>query len=200
MLVDLTTPRGEELLQNPQKQPWDVYPRPQMRRNNYVNLNGHWQFAHSVEPALPEAYSQTIRVPFCPESRLSGINAHYPEGEYLFYRREFNRPEGQRVLLHIGAADQIADIYVNQKQLFRHVGGYEAFCVDITDALKERNTLVIRCQDDLRDKTQPYGKQVMKRGGMWYTPVSGIWQTVWLEGVPQSHIQRLNIVQILSFE
>ena len=193
MLVDLTTPRGEELLQNPQKQPWDVYPRPQMRRNNYVNLNGHWQFAHSAEPALPEAYSQTIRVPFCPESRLSGINAHYPEGEYLFYCREFSRPEGQRVLLHIGAADQIADIYVNQKQLFHHVGGYEAFCVDITDALEERNTLVVRCQDDLRDKTQPYGKQVMKRGGMWYTPVSGIWQTVWLECVPQNYIQRLNI-------
>ena len=205
MLVDLITPRGEELRQDLQRIPWDVYPRPQMRRNNYVNLNGCWLFRTSTspevpatvpDPELPKYYSKGIRVPFCPESQLSDIKEHFSEGEYLFYYRQFDCPEcaeGCRVLLHIGAADQIADIYVNQKHLFRHIGGYEAFTVDITDALLVRNELVIRCQDDLRDKTQPYGKQVMKRGGMWYTPVSGIWQTVWLECVPQNHIQKLHM-------
>ena len=105
-------------------------------------------------------------------------------------------PEGfckGRVLLHIGAADQIAKIYVNQKLLAQHDGGYEAFSVDITDALQEENELRICCRDDLRNQSFPYGKQTLKRGGMWYTPVSGIWQTVWLESVPKKYIQKLNI-------
>ena len=128
-----------------------------------------------------------ITVPFCPESRLSGIGRHFEEGAPLWYRRRFLLPEGfrrERVLLHIGAADQIAEVFVNGQHLCRHEGGYASFCVDITEALAEENELVIRCTDDLHDQAFPYGKQVMNRGGMWYTPVSGIWQTVWLESVP----------------
>lgn len=191
MPIQLTTARGEALTGTP----WDVYPRPQMRRGSFLNLNGQWEF-EVTEQELPRHYSRVIRVPFCPESRLSGIGEHFPEGSALCYRRIFALPEGfhrNRVLLHVGAADQVADIYVNQKHLCHHEGGYESFSADITDALQAHNELVIRVTDDLRDTTRPYGKQTRKRGGMWYTPVSGIWQTVWLESVPEHYIQKLHI-------
>ena len=186
----LTTPRGETLSGTP----WQVYPRPQMRRDSYINLNGEWDFA--VSSGKPETFDMRITVPFCPESRLSGIGRHFEEGAPLWNRRRFLLPEGfrrKRVLLHIGAADQIAEVFVNGQYLCRHEGGYASFCVDITEALAEENELVIRCTDDLHDQAFPYGKQVMNRGGMWYTPVSGIWQTVWLESVPDIYIENLNI-------
>ena len=192
MLHDLYTLRGEALSGTP----WEVYPRPQMRRESYVNLNGDWDFEISQAPALPETYSETIRVPFCPESLLSGLKLTVAPGSYLFYRRtvslprEFNRG---RVLLHIGAADQIAQVWVNGVLAGSHVGGYNSFTVDITEHWRDENELVIACFDDLQDKTLPYGKQCLKRGGMWYTPVSGIWQTVWLESVPRDYIRSLKI-------
>ena len=191
MLVDLLTPQGEQLLASNEK-PWDIYPRPQMRRDSFLNLNGNWDFLVNYER------QGQIRVPFCPESKLSGFGKHYEEGSLLQYCRSFTLPEGfrrGRVLLHIGAADQRADVFLNGKPVGSHRGGYEAFCVDITDALAENNQLSICCVDDLEDQTYPYGKQVLpsKRGGMWYTPVSGIWQTVWLESVPENYIRKLNI-------
>ena len=189
MLQKLTTHRGEALTTTP----WTVYPRPQMKRDSYVNLNGIWDFSGED----PDRFT-TITVPFCPESALSGVEEHYAEGSILTYRRRFALPEGfnrGRVLLHIGAADQHAMVYVNQKLLGQHDGGYEAFSFDITDVLQQENELKILCWDDLNDPKQPYGKQVLpaKRGGMWYTPVSGIWQTVWLECVPETYIRKLNI-------
>ena len=190
MLQTLTTPRGETLSGTP----WQIYPRPQMRRDSYINLNGEWDFA--VSSGKPETFDMRILVPFCPESRLSGIGRHFEEGAPLWYRRRFLLPEGfrrKRVLLHIGAADQIAEVFVNGQHLCRHEGGYAFFCVDITEALAEENELVIRCTDDLHDQAFPYGKQVTNRGGMWYTPVSGIWQTVWLESVSDIYIEKLNI-------
>ena len=195
MPIDLMTPWGEEL-KNSGETPWQVYPRPQLVRESYVNLNGEWDFCVRPETAFPGEYDHKILVPFCPESQLSGLQFHPEDGKYLFYRRSFTLPEGfnrGRVLLHFGAVDQKADIYVNQKHLCHHLGGYESFSVDITDALQEENELIVRAVDDLRDKSQPYGKQTLKRGGMWYTPVSGIWQTVWLESVPETYIRRLNI-------
>ena len=190
MPIQLTTRQGEQLLQSGET-PWQLYPRPQLQRDSYVNLNGIWELT-----AEGETYE--IQVPFCPESLLSGVQKHFSEGAALEYRRKFTLPEDfnkGRVLLHIGAADQRAKIYVNQILLDSHIGGYDAFTVDITPALQEENELLIVCTDDLRDRTQPYGKQVLpeKRGGMWYTPVSGIWQTVWLESVPESCIQHLRI-------
>lgn len=185
----LTTPRGEHVSGTP----WQVYPRPQLRRDSYLNLNGEWDF--SCNDTVPEGVS-AIRVPFCPESQLSGIGKHFREGAMLCYRRRVVLPEGfnrGRVLLHVGAADQTAEVFVNKKRLCRHEGGYAAFTVDITDALQEENELVICCTDSLYDQTFPYGKQVMNRGGMWYTPVSGIWQTVWLESVPETYIEKLSI-------
>ena len=195
MPIDLMTPWGEEL-KNSGETPWQVYPRPQLVRESYVNLNGEWDFCVRPETAFPGEYDHKILVPFCPESQLSGLQFHPEDGKYLFYRRSFVLPEGfnrGRVLLHFGAVDQKADIYVNQKHLCHHLGGYESFSVDITDALQEENELIVRAVDDLHDQSQPYGKQTLKRGGMWYTPVSGIWQTVWLESVPETYIRRLNI-------
>ena len=191
MLQELYTARGETL----NGTPWTVYPRPQMRRDSYLNLNGEWAF--STNYGEPEGVN-TIRVPFCPESKLSGIGHHFPEGAGLTYKKVVKLPEGfnrGRVLLHIGAADQTAVVFVNKKKLCEHRGGYEAFCVDITAVLQEENEIVILCTDDLRKQEFPYGKQVLpeKRGGMWYTPVSGIWQTVWLESVPETYIEKLNV-------
>ena len=196
MLQKLWTARGEALRDQPQIQPWTVYPRPQMKRDSYLNLNGYWDFAVSELEFVPPEYDKTIRVPFCPESMLSGLETHYPEGAYLYYRRKLALPEGfnrGRVLLHIGAADQMADVSVNGRQICHHEGGYDAFCCDITDALTDENEIVIRCRDNLDDHSYPYGKQVKNRGGMWYTPVSGIWQTVWVESVPETYIRSLHI-------
>lgn len=186
MLCDLKTPQGETLTGTP----WTVYPRPQMKRDSYLNLNGAWDFSVDYES------KGQIRVPFCPESRLSGIGAHYDEGSLLCYTRSFTLPEGfnrGRVLLHIGAADQRADVFLNGKPVGFHKGGYEAFSFDITEFLAEENRLQICCFDDLEDQSYPYGKQTLKRGGMWYTPVSGIWQTVWLESVPETYVEKLHI-------
>ena len=185
-MVDLKTYEGENLT----GQPWQVYPRPQMRRDSFLNLNGEWKFSVNY------GYSGTIMVPFCPECQLSGVNKHFPEGASLVYHKTLDLPEGfnrGRVLLHIGAVDQKADIFMNRKKIFHHEGGYEAFTVDITDGLGEGNELTIWTTDSLYDRQYPYGKQTLKRGGMWYTPVSGIWQTVWLESVPQTYIHKLNI-------
>ncbi len=187
MLSELYTTQGEALAGTP----WDVYPRPQMRRASFLNLNGMWELSVAGQDS-----SFFIRVPFCPESLLSGVNRHFAEGSTLFYKRKFQLAEGfnkGRVLLHVGAADQIAQIYVNHKFIGRHLGGYTAFVFDITDALQEENLLEIRCTDDLRDLSMPYGKQKVNRGGMWYTPVSGIWQSVWIESVPMQYIEDLRI-------
>ena len=194
MSTKLMTAQGEAL----SGKPWDIYPRPQLKRNNYVNLNGDWDFTVSSVSALPTDFDRTIRVPFCPESTLSGIGEHFAEGSYLFYRRCFSRPEDQRILLHIGAADQELTCYVNGAEVGTHEGGYEAITFDITHALRQENQVVLRCRDDLRDQSYPYGKQVMRRGGMWYTPVSGIWQTVWLEAVPDSYVNCIDISVTLT--
>lgn len=174
-----------------EKSPWNVYPRPQMRRDNWLNLNGMWEFA------LTDGEPGEIRVPFCPESTLSGVGQHFEEGTALRYSRRVTLPteyETGRVLLHIGAADQILQCYVNEKKMGSHAGGYEAMTFDITSALVSgENEIVLICRDDLNDKTFPYGKQVQNRGGMWYTPVSGIWQSVWLENVPEKYIEKLSV-------
>ena len=191
MLHDLYTVQGETLSGTP----WQVYPRPQMRRDSYLNLNGPWDFGVCEKNATP-VYDRTILVPFCPESLLSGIHEHFQEGCALCYRRKVILPEGfnrGRVLLHVGAADQELGCYVNGKRVGNHAGGYEAMTFDITDALQAENEISFICYDDLNNKNYPYGKQTRYRGGMWYTPVSGIWQTVWLESVPKNYIQKLKI-------
>ncbi|MBQ5754494.1 MAG: glycoside hydrolase family 2, partial [Oscillospiraceae bacterium] len=189
--AELYTAEGEAL----EGQPWQSYPRPQLRRDSFVNLNGEWEFALCASGEEPAEYPQTIRVPFPPQSLLSGLKQECPENEYLFYRREFawqGRKPG-RVLLHIGAADQMAAVWLNGIFLGEHAGGYAPFAFDVTRALREENTLVVRVKDEMSRCVLPYGKQTAKRGGMWYTPVSGIWQTVWLEEVPDRYVKELKI-------
>ena len=192
MLNDLYTPQGAQL----PAIPWDRYPRPQMKRDSFLCLNGQWDFTVTAKGSFPESFDKTILVPFCPESLLSGLKAHFPDGDTLCYRKKFTLPEGfqrARTLLHFGAVDQFADIYLNGTHVGHHEGGYTHFTMDITHTLAEENELIVLAVDDLRATVQPYGKQTLKRGGMWYTPVSGIWQTVWLESVPEHYIESLDI-------
>ncbi len=191
-LMKLYTPEGESLA----GQPWNVYPRPQLKRDTFLCLNGEWEFAVTAENTAPNRFDRSIRVPFPPESLLSGVDEVFPETHTLWYRRSFILPKGfckERVLLHFGAVDQHAVVFVNGTKVGEHAGGYEAFSMDITEVLTEENTLTVQVTDRLSDHLFPYGKQCQKRGGMWYTPVSGIWQTVWLESVPAEHIRRLKI-------
>ena len=192
MLHEYYTRRGENLKDDL----WQAYPRPQLKRESYVNLNGLWDFAVGETENAPQTYDRQILVPFCPESLLSGIEEGSFTGKWLHYRRAFTLPAGfqkDKVLLHFGAVDQIAKVYVNQKLVGTHTGGYTAFSFDITDFLQPENQLVVAVFDNLQDKTLPYGKQSLSRGGMWYTPVSGIWQTVWLESVAENHVEKLDI-------
>lgn len=173
-----------------------VHPRPQLRRETWMDLNGKWDFAVQADEKKPEAFDRTILVPYCPESALSGIHNHFPEGSFLFYRRYVRLPEaaaGHRILLHVGAADQALTCYVNGVEIGSHTGGYTAFSMDITRAVREENEILLRVRDNLTDTAFPRGKQSLTPGGMWYTPVSGIWQSVWLEWVPETYIQSLDI-------
>lgn len=186
----LDTDRGAALTGTP----WPEYPRPSLRRDSFVNLNGEWDFAVGDPAIMPENFDRTIRVPFPPESKLSGIGQVFPEEQALYYRKNFTLPEefvGRRVLLHFGAVDQEAAVFLNGKELGTHIGGYQAFSYEITDALERENTLLVRVRDRLSQRILPYGKQTRKRGGMWYTPVSGIWQTVWMEAVGENYIRSI---------
>ncbi|MBP3300244.1 MAG: glycoside hydrolase family 2 [Clostridia bacterium] len=182
----LYTSEGETLT----GQPWNLYPRPQMKRDSFFCLNGAWDFS-----ANGEAW-ESITVPFPPESTLSGFGRRLEKDPTVFYRKTFSLPaefSKGRVLLHFGAVDQVAEVALNGKSVGRHEGGYEAFFLDITDFLQSENILEVTAKDNLSDHVFPYGKQREKRGGMWYTPVTGIWQTVWLECVPENYIQSLKI-------
>ena len=188
----LDTDRGTALTGTP----WPEYPRPSLRRDSFVNLNGGWDFAVGDPAQLPEHFDRTTRVPFPPESKLSGIGQVFPEEQALYYRKKFTLPEefvGRRVLLHFGAVDQEAAVFLNGKELGTHIGGYQAFSYEITDALERENTLLVRVRDRLSARILPYGKQTRKRGGMWYTPVSGIWQTVWMEAVGENYIRSIQV-------
>ena len=160
----LLTKQGEAL----SGQPWNVYPRPQFKRDSFLCLNGDWDFAVTAAEERPVNFPETIRVPFPPESILSGVGRTIPDGKYLCYKTTFTLPEGflkGRLLLHIGAADQITSVFVNGVPVGSHTGGYHPFSFDITDFLKEENELLVRVVDYLDSCTLPYGKQKHKRGG-----------------------------------
>lgn len=196
----LMTPWGEHLDENCIL---TEYPRPQMRRNSYLNLNGRWEYAITDSDESPPRWDGTILVPFSPESALSGVGRSLQPGQTLWYRREVIVPQGfipadGRLLLHFGAVDQEAAVYWNGRLLGRHMGGYNAFTLDATDALGPRNSLVVRVHDDTDASFHSRGKQKTRRGGIWYTPQSGIWQTVWLEAVPRHYIESLRIVPLFD--
>jgi hypothetical protein len=186
---------------------WQEYPRPQLVRKDWLNLNGLWDYAITKKGAPePEKWDGQILVPFCIESALSGVGKHPTKDQYVWYRRAFEVPaawKGKRVLLHFEAADWHTTVTVNGKEMSvlgdkdadGHSGGSDAFSFDITDALKAgKNELLVRVWDPTDAGAQPRGKQVAKPGGIWYTSVTGIWQTVWLEPVNKpGHITGLKI-------
>ena len=193
----LTTPYEEKMDKNI---PHGYYPRPSLRRDSYLCLNGEWDFEIN-DSSYKAEYKEKILVPFPPESKLSGIERIVGENEYMHYKKSFTLPEGfnkGRVILHFGAVDTVCEVRLGDTVLGRHEGGYLPFSFDITKALSGgENTLYVDVKDGI-DKRYPYGKQTYKRGGMWYTPVSGIWQTVWLESVPENYIEALKITPDIS--
>ena len=190
--ADLYTPEGENLPEIP----WNTYPRPTMKRDSFFCLNGEWEFCTAGTSVIPGFFGEKITVPFPPQSLLSGIHRDIPEKNYLFYKKTFSFPEDfnrGKVILHFGAVDQYATVWLNGKIIGEHESGYEHFSFDITNMIKKENVLIVKVKDEMSSFVLPYGKQSAKRGGMWYTPVSGIWQTVWIESVPEKHITSVNI-------
>lgn len=176
------------------------YPRPQMVRRQWLNLNGLWQFAHAEsaeqKPPIGRDLDEQILVPFPVESALSG---RMESAERVWYRRTFDVPDdwnGRRVLLHFGAVDWQANVYVNGRHLGEHRGGYDGFSFEVTDALVAEGPqeLVVGVFDPTDAGTQQVGKQVREPKGIWYTPTTGIWQTVWIEPVPDAHIESIRLV------
>lgn len=174
------------------------YPRPIMERGEWQNLNGLWDYAIlPVGKQKPDQFEGQILVPFAVESSLSGVQKRVGTGNELWYQREFSVPakwKNNRILLHFGAVDWKADVWVNGVKVGQHTGGYTPFSFDITPALTSgNNTLVVKVWDSTDQGYQPRGKQVNKPEGIWYTPVTGIWQTVWMEPVPETYIENVKI-------
>ena len=186
---DLFTPWGETLDKNC---PLPEYPRPQLKRESYLNLNGLWNYTVQDGEEYTKNNTGTILVPFSPESLLSGCDFQLQTGETLWYERTFTLPEGfrkDRVILHFGAVDQSCRVLVNDKEVGGHEGGYLPFSFDITAALCDgENRLTVAVTDKTDASPHAYGKQRYDRGGIWYTAQSGIWQTVWLESVAENYI------------
>src|SRR5690606_34534573 len=196
-------PAGDKILTSWGEQldptnPHSEYPRPQLqRKGNWQNLNGLWQYTINSKEHndIPTQWDGDILVPFAVESALSGVGRSLNKDQVLWYHREIKvdkKVRNGRTLLHFGAVDWQCDVYVNGQHLGRHEGGFDPFSFDITNALKkgEKQEITLRVWDPTSDGPQPRGKQINNPHGIWYTPVSGIWQTVWLEGVPETYIVR----------
>ncbi len=196
MQEGLSTPYKEQM---DTSTPHAYYPRPQLKRDSYLCLNGEWDFGISKTDEV--CFDTKILVPFAPESALSTVKRLHEPSERLCYKRSFTLPDGfikDRVLLHFGAVDQICTVTLNGCTLGSHKGGYLPFSFDVTDVIVDgENTVTVIVIDEL-SPSYPYGKQTRKRGGMWYTEVSGIWQTVWLESVPKKYIRGLKITPSLT--
>jgi beta-galactosidase/beta-glucuronidase len=177
------------------------YPRPQMTRKSYLNLNGAWDYAITESEELPESFDTEILVPFSPECELSGVPRKLSPAQTLWYRRVFRLPSDfniGRVILHFGAVDQIATVYINGTEVCGHIGGYTPFCADITKELRDENTILVKVRDFSDTGYHSRGKQKTMRGGIWYTAQSGIWQTVWMESVPKEYIAALRITPLFD--
>ena len=185
----------------------EEYPRPQLVRRSFQNLNGWWDYAFTRSEEHPDNYDGKILVPFSPEAPLSGVGRQLEPDEYLHYRRSFRmedsgyvfcQAEGSvmcgHLLLHFGAVDQTCSVFVNGKKAGSHTGGYLPFTLDITDFVTDgENELMLVIQDPSDSSFHAKGKQSLERGGMWYTAQSGIWQTVWLERVPETYITAIRL-------
>lgn len=188
--ITLVTPYEKELENG--SSPWDIYPRPMMKRDSFISLNGTWDFSKKAADGIKEL--PPICVPYVPESRLSGTKAKLKNGENWIYTRTFKTPsmkETDHLILHIGAADQMARVLINEKEVLFHKGGYLPFEKDITNELNRLDNTIEVQVFDFHLPEMALGKQSLNRGGMWYTAHSGIWQSVWMEVVPEEHIEKL---------
>ncbi len=181
------------------------YPRPQLVRDSHLNLNGTWQYAFTpaTQAEAPQQWDGEILVPFSPEAPLSGVGRTLQPDEALWYRRDVTFAPGfvrEAVLLHFGAVDQDAEVWVDGRRVGEHRGGFLPFTLDVTDALANTavHDLVVRVRDVTDTSYRSRGKQRLKPGGIWYTPQSGIWQPVWMESVPAAYVSRLDLVPSLD--
>lgn len=201
-MIQLSTRWAKEV---DMKAPLPEYPRPNMVRDSYLNLNGEWEYCINQSKAT-DHYDGTIIVPFSPETALSGVQKMVMPEDYLHYRKVFVLPEGfqkDRVLLHFGAVDQECEVFLNGKKLGSHIGGYLAFHFDITEYLVEGENVLTLCVKDYTEKSpHARGKQkLVRKGGMsslFYTPQSGIWKTVWLESVADEYVERVKITPMFD--
>lgn len=176
--------------------PLAEYPRPQFKRDSYLSLNDQFDYDITKNDAKP-SFIRKILVPYSPESKLSGVNHILKNDEVLWYRRVFSLDPSfvkEKVFLNIGACDQISEVYLNGSFVGKHMGGYNSFSFEISSYLKEENELIIKVTDDASSDLYGRGKQKYKNGGIWYTPVSGIWKSVWLESVPKEYLERVEYV------
>lgn len=175
---------------------WPEYPRPAMVRDSWMSLNGLWEFAITKSPDMPDVLKRQILVPFPVESALSGIGERVAPDDRLFYRRLFKLPatwpKDARILLHFEAVDWKTTVFLNGHEVGTHTGGYDPFTIDITKSVlrNDDNDLTVRVTDPTTAGGQPVGKQTLRPEGIWYTPSSGIWQSVWIEPVADVHIVR----------
>jgi len=185
---------------------WDVYPRPQMKRGNWKNLNGVWEYAISqVNEDRPDKMDGTILVPYPIESALSGVMKRIGADNKIWYKRHLQintHLKTDRILLNFEAVDWMAEVYIDDSKVGEHKGGYDPFSIDITDFIDagEKHELWVSVWDPTTDGYQPVGKQTNNPRGIWYTPSSGIWQTVWLEKVPGSYILDYEVVPDIDNE
>ncbi len=191
---ELITTWGEQVTA---ENAWTQYPRPQMQRDNWTNLNGNWDYAVTPieQTKTPSKWDGEILVPYCLESKLGGVQRLLDASEALWYRRSFDakRSNTRRNLLNFEAVDYRCEVFVNGESVGKHIGGNTPFSLDITDAVNDgENELVVRVED-ATEEFQLRGKQVLDARGIWYTQVSGIWQTVWLEEVPENYIKGLKV-------
>ena len=180
-----------------QKKPLSEYPRPQFQRDSYLCLNGLWEYAIKKEETIPDVFDGQILVPFSPETEVSGVNKTVMPDDYLFYRLKTTIPEGfvkDKVILHFGAVDQIAEVFINGQFAIKHIGGFLPFSVDIKPFLKDENIeIILRVVDTTNSSYHSSGKQSLNPGGIWYKPQSGIYMPVWMESVSNGYFESLKI-------
>ena len=177
--------------------PLSEYPRPQLRRDSYICLNGYWEYAIRTIESIPDVFDGQILVPFSPEVEKSGVNKVITPKDYLFYRLKYEIPKEfikDKVILHFGAVDQIAELFINGKFVLKHVGGFLPFSCDIKPYLEDNKLeIVLRVQDTTNSSYHSSGKQALNPGGIWYKPQSGIYMPVWMESVKEGFIEKIKI-------
>lgn len=177
--------------------PLSEYPRPQLKRDSYICLNGYWEYAIKDNENIPDIFDGQILVPYSPEVEKSGVNKTLLPNQYLFYRLKYNIPIDfikDKVILHFGAVDQIAEVFINGEFVTKHIGGFLPFSIDIKPYLKGNDVeILLRVQDTTNSSYHSSGKQALNPGGIWYKPQSGIYIPVWMESVKEGYIESIKI-------